>query len=320
MKLNPKDGRLYAINPENGFFGVAPGTSTKTNPQAMNTISQNTIFTNVALTEDGHVWWEGMTKTPPSGKITSWENQVWDSTDPKSVKPNHLAHPNSRFTAPTVQCSIIDPKWEDVEGVPISAIIFGGRRERLVPLVFEAKSWEHGVLLGSSVASEKTAAAEGKVGEVRFDPFAMLPFCGYNMGDYFSHWLQLPKQSLHPERMPKIFHVNWFRKSSTGEFLWPGFGDNARVLEWIVKRIEAGENDIGAVDTPIGKLPRTEDLNVNGLGLSNDTLTELLSVDVKGYLAEVERIQTYHTMFGDRYPEVLKQELKELKERLQKAA
>jgi len=306
-----KDGRLYAINPENGFFGVAPGTSSKTNPNALKTIEKNTVFTNVALTENGDVWWEGLSKQPPAGKITSWLGEPWT---PQSGKP--AAHPNSRFTVPIEQCPIIDPAYNDLSGVPISAILFGGRRKNLVPLVFETFNWTHGCLVGSAVASEKTAAAEGKVGELRFDPFAMLPFCGYSMGDYFQHWVNIgTKLAPNKQNVPKIFHVNWFRQDDRGQYMWPGFGENSRVLKWIIDRVEGKAK---AVQTPIGYVPADGALDLQGLDVDANTMKKLLYVDRPGYLKELEAIRSYQKTFGPRFPNSLRNEVDELEARLKK--
>ncbi|NGX39923.1 MAG: Phosphoenolpyruvate carboxykinase [GTP] [Chlamydiae bacterium] len=303
MKLK-EDGRLYAINPEAGFFGVAPGTSYDSNPSAMQTIEKNSIFTNVALTPDGDVWWEGMTEeTPP--KLTDWRGNDWT---PESTTP--ASHPNARFTTPASQCPVIDPAWEDPTGVPISGMIFGGRRSSTVPLVYEAFNWQHGTFIGASVSSERTAAAKGKVGELRHDPFAMLPFCGYNMGDYFGHWLEMGHQT-EPSKLPKIFHVNWFRKSEEGKFLWPGFGENIRVLKWIFERC-SGKGK--AKETPIGYVP--EDLDLSGLDLSSDAMQELFEIDAESYLREVEELESYFFIFGKTLPQGIRDELDGLKNRL----
>ncbi|HVA06911.1 MAG TPA: phosphoenolpyruvate carboxykinase (GTP), partial [Acidimicrobiales bacterium] len=301
------DGRLRAINPEYGMFGVAPGTGIDTNPNAVKALSHGTIFTNVALTDDGDVWWEGLTKEPPEHLI-DWLGQDWT---PASSTP--AAHPNSRFTTPLAQVPSIAPEWEDPEGVPISAILFGGRRASVVPLVTEAFDWPHGVFLGSIMASETTAAATGAVGNLRRDPFAMLPFCGYNMGDYFAHWLRIGSTAQRPDRLPKIFYVNWFRKGTDGRFLWPGYGDNARVLAWIFDRC-AGE--VKAVNTPIGRLPDQYDLIVDGLDIDSETLEKLLAVDTSGWRDEVPLIEEHFSRFGDRLPEELRDQLLALDKRL----
>ena len=289
------DGRLYAVNPEAGFFGVAPGTSRNTNQNALETLSRNTVFTNTALTADGDVWWEGLTRTPPEG-LTNWKGR---SHDPASGEP--AAHPNARFAAPAGQCPTIAPEWEDPRGVPIDAILFGGRRASAVPLVTEAFDWEHGVFMGSTVASEGTAAAENRVGELRRDPFAMLPFCGYNMGDYFAHWLALGDQA-DAAKLPRIFFVNWFRKDDQGRFVWPGFGENARVLKWIAERID-GEAE--ALDTPVGRVPTPEALDLDGLDLTATQLSTLLEVDAEVWAEEAALIPDFYAQFGDRLPERL---------------
>ncbi|CRX39066.1 phosphoenolpyruvate carboxykinase (GTP) [Estrella lausannensis] len=301
-----KDGRLYAINPEAGFFGVAPGTSLKSNPNAMATIRQNTIFTNVALTDEGDVWWEAMTDTPPAHLI-DWQGRNWtpDSGERSS-------HPNSRFTAPASQCPSIDPAWEDKAGVPISAIIFGGRRRDTVPLVLEALNWKHGTFLGASVSSEMTAAQEGVVGKLRHDPFAMLPFAGYNMGDYFQHWLNIGEKSS-PSLLPKIFFVNWFRRGQDGSYLWPGFGENSRVLKWILERV-SGEG--AALKTPIGYLPKKNALDVEGLNITKTALDQLLKVDKEAWIKDLEHLRDYFKLFGDRFPKTLSEELNELERKL----
>jgi phosphoenolpyruvate carboxykinase (GTP) len=302
-----EDGTLRAINPEAGFFGVAPGTGPKTNANALASMRANTIFTNTALTDDGDVWWEGLTPTPPEG-LTDWRGRRWS---PNLGEP--AAHPNSRFTSPAAQCPIIAPEWDDPQGVPISAILFGGRRATTAPLVTEAFDWEHGVFLASNVASEGTAAAESKIGEVRRDPFAMLPFCGYNMGDYFAHWLKVGAEAPDPDKLPRIFYVNWFRKDASGRFLWPGFGDNARVLKWIVDRLE-GRAD--ARSTPIGRAPLPGDIDVSGLSLGADDMAALLEVDGKEWAAEVVRIREHYARFGDRLPKALQRQLEGLVGRL----
>lgn len=302
-----RDGRLYAINPEAGFFGVAPGTSMDTNPNAMLTITRNTIFTNVAMTSEGDVWWEGKTKRIPEG-LTDWLGKEWT---PESEGP--AAHPNSRFTTPSHQCPVIDENWESPEGVPISGIIFGSRRAHFIPLVHEAFNWQHGVFVGSIVSSEKTAAASGGLGEIRHDPFAMLPFCGYNMGDYFGHWLNMGTKT-DPDKLPKIFYVNWFRKDETGKFLWPGFGENIRVLKWIFDRTD--NNESLAQETPIGFLPAKNSIDVKGLDISKETLERLFYLNVEMWIKETEEIREYYKQFGSHLPEGLKSELEALNERL----
>ena len=289
------DGRLYAVNPEAGFFGVAPGTSRNTNHNALETLATNTIFTNTALTADGDVWWEGLTKQTPEG-MTNWKGQPHD---PASGEP--AAHPNARFAAPASQCPSIAPEWEDPRGVPIDAILFGGRRASAVPLVTEAFDWEHGVFMGSTVASEGTAAAENKVGELRRDPFAMLPFCGYNMGDYFAHWLKMGR-GRDASKLPRIFFVNWFRKDQDGRFVWPGFGDNARVLKWISERID-GEAE--AVDTAVGRVPSVAAMDLSGLDLTPAQLSILLDVDADVWAEEAALIPDFYRQFGDRLPTAL---------------
>jgi phosphoenolpyruvate carboxykinase (GTP) len=300
------DGRLYAINPEAGFFGVAPGTSYKTNPNAMDTLWGNSIYTNTALTDDGDIWWEEMTDEPPA-RATSWKGEPWT---PDSDTP--AAHPNARFTAPAAQCPSIGAEWEDPAGVPISAILFGGRRRTTVPLVTEANSWEHGVFLGSIMASETTAAQQGAAGVLRFDPMAMLPFCGYNFADYFNHWLSMEK-STDPDKLPRIFFVNWFRRDDDGRFLWPGFGENSRVLKWVFERV-AGTAE--AVDTPIGKLPTADALDTDGLDVSDDDLEALLSVDTEGWIAAIPQMRDHFARFGDRLPAALNVELDTLEANL----
>ena len=304
MKPGP-DGRLYAINPEAGLFGVAPGTNEETNPNAIAAVRANTIFTNVALTPDGDVWWEGMDL--PDGSLTDWRGQPWtkDSSTP-------AAHPNSRFTAPAGQNPAVAPEWEDPAGVPISAILFGGRRASVVPLVTQSRDWANGVFMGSIVASETTAAATGAVGNLRRDPFAMLPFCGYNMGDYFAHWLSFAEH-YDEETLPKVFYVNWFRKGDNGRWLWPGFGENSRVLEWVFKRV-AGDAD--AVETPIGFVPTMDSLDVTGVDVSSADMAELLDVDFDEWRAEVPSIRQHFAQFGERLPAALHAQLDELESRL----
>jgi phosphoenolpyruvate carboxykinase (GTP) len=300
------DGRLRAINPEAGFFGVAPGTSTKTNPNAILTLDGNCIFTNCAMTDDGDIWWEGMTDEPPA-HLVDWKGNDWT---PASATP--ASHPNARFTAPAAQDPAIAPEWQDPAGVPISAILFGGRRRTTVPLVTQAFDWEHGVFLGSIMASETTAAAAGAVGNLRRDPFAMLPFCGYNMADYFAHWLEIG-HATEPEKLPKIFYVNWFRKSPDGAWLWPGFGDNSRVLEWVFERVEGSG---AAVETPIGILPADGAIDLEGVDVSADDMAELLRVDRDEWRAELPGIEEHYAQFGDRTPAALRRQLEALRERL----
>jgi len=300
------DGQLYAINPEAGFFGVAPGTGMSTNPNAMLALNENCIFTNVAETMDGDVWWEGMTNEAPD-QLIDWRGQNWT---PSSDAP--AAHPNARFTVSAAQCPAIADEWEELKGVPISAILFGGRRATVVPLVNEATSWNQGTFFGSIVSSEKTAAASGTIGELRRDPMAMLPFCGYNMADYWQHWIDMGKRD--GARLPKIFYVNWFRKNEQGGFIWPGFGENSRVLEWIFKRCDGA---VDAVETPIGLLPTLDGLNLDQLGLSEDAIASLLRVDADGWMAELPLIEDYYASFGEHVPEELKEELEELKRKLE---
>ena len=301
-----EDGRLYAINPEAGFFGVAPGTSMDTNPNAMHTLASNSIFTNAALTEDTDVWWEEMSDEPPE-TVTSWLGEEWHPGDEKTA-----AHPNARYTTPAAQCPIIDPNWENPNGVPISAILFGGRRAATVPLAFEAFDWQHGTFIGSIASSERTAAAAGTVGELRRDPMAMLPFCGYNMGDYFAHWLEMGKNT-DASKLPKIFYVNWFRKDADGGWLWPGFGENSRVLKWIVERVSGtGE----AIETPIGYLPAAGAIDISGLDVTDAQMTELLNVDVEEWLNEIESIREHYARFEETLPEALSDELAALEARL----
>ncbi len=301
-----EDGQLYAINPEAGFFGVAPGTSMDTNPNAMHTLASNSIFTNAALTEDGDVWWEEKSEEPPE-TLTSWLGEEWHPDDEKTA-----AHPNSRYTTPASQCPIIDPNWENPNGVPISAILFGGRRATTVPLVFESFDWQHGTFIGSIASSERTAAAAGTVGELRRDPMAMLPFCGYNMGDYFTHWLEMGKNA-DANKLPKIFYVNWFRKDADGGWLWPGFGENSRVLKWIVERV-SGKGE--AVKTPIGYLPTPDAIDISGLDVTAAEMEELLNVDVEEWLKEIESIREHYARFEETLPEALSDELATLEARL----
>ena len=296
------DGRLYAINPEAGFFGVAPGTGYDTNANAMETLWGNSIFTNTALTSDGDVWWEGMSEDAPA-RATDWRGNAWT---PEVETP--AAHPNARFTAPAEQCPSIAPEWQDPAGVPISAILFGGRRRTTVPLVTQAFNWDHGVFLGSIMASETTAAQQGSVGNLRFDPMAMLPFCGYNMGDYFAHWLTVGAATA-AENLPQIFFVNWFRRDEDGRFLWPGYGENSRVLKWIFERV-AGTAD--ATETPIGFLPLIEDLDTKGLSVADADMNKLLSVDCDGWRAAVPQIRDHYAQFGDALPDELTQALNTL--------
>jgi phosphoenolpyruvate carboxykinase (GTP) len=302
-----EDGRLYAINPEAGFFGVAPGTGKHTNRNALDTLHSNTIFTNVATTADGDVWWEGLTETPPEG-LTDWKGRPWT---PGSGEP--AAHPNARFAAPAGQCPTVASEWEDPKGVPISAILFGGRRASAVPLVTEAFNWQHGVFLASNVASEGTAAAENKVGELRRDPFAMLPFCGYNMGDYFNHWLSIGQKG-DAAKLPRIYFVNWFRKDEGGKFVWPGYGENSRVLKWIVERLE-GKAQVQS--SPIGNLPAKGALDISGLNLTEAQMELLLSVDRDVWREEAALIPGAYDRFADRLPKALWQELDALMERLE---
>ena len=301
-----EDGRLYAINPEAGFFGVAPGTSMDTNPNAMHTLASNSIFTNAALTPEKDVWWEEMSEEEPD-TVTSWLGEEWHPGDEKTA-----AHPNARYTTPASQCPIIDPNWENPNGVPISAILFGGRRASTVPLVFEAFNWQHGTFIGSIASSERTAAAAGTVGELRRDPMAMLPFCGYNMGDYFSHWLEMGAKT-EANKLPRIFYVNWFRKDADGGWLWPGFGENSRVLKWIVDRI-SGKGE--AVETPIGYLPTTDGIDTSGLDVSEQQMEELLHVNTNEWLNEIQSIREHYERFEDTLPKALSDELDALETRL----
>ena len=301
-----KDGQLYAINPEAGFFGVAPGTGYETNANAMHTLNANCIFTNTALTSEGDVWWEGMTETKPA-RATDWRNDAWT---PESETP--AAHPNARFTAPASQCPSIAPEWQDPSGVPISAILFGGRRRTTVPLVTQAFDWDHGVFLGSIMASETTAAAGGAVGRLRFDPMAMLPFCGYNMADYFSHWLSVGSKTS-AAKLPQIFFVNWFRRGNDGRFLWPGFGENSRVLKWIFERLEGKAE---AQKTAIGFLPATDSLYIDGLSINTTDLEAITSLDTDGWREAVPQIREHFALFGDRLPAKLHDSLNSLESAL----
>ncbi len=304
-----EDGRLWAINPEAGFFGVAPGTNDKSNYNAMMSTKKDTIFTNVAYNlDDDTVWWEKFDSNPPENAL-DWQGNSWNG----KTSEEKGAHPNSRFTAPAKNCPCISKDWESPEGVPISAIIFGGRRAKTAPLVYQSRSWQHGVFVGSSLASETTAAAAGKVGVVRRDPMAMLPFCGYNMGEYFGHWLNMGKKAGNP---PKIFHVNWFRTNDKGDFLWPGYGENFRVLEWIIKRCEEG---VGAEESLIGFIPKAEDINTEDLDVSEDVLRGLLTIDVESWLEDIDSIGAFYGKIGDTLPEGLKEELRVLKQNLASA-
>jgi phosphoenolpyruvate carboxykinase (GTP) len=309
MKFGP-DGRLYAINPEAGFFGVAPGTSVKSNPNAMRTCESNSIFTNCALTPDGDVWWEDMTDAPPA-QLVDWLRRPWTPGSGRKA-----AHPNARFTTPARQCPVISPDWENPAGVPISAILFGGRRGGVVPLVNEATSWTHGTFMGSIMSSETTAAAAGAVGQLRHDPFAMLPFCGYHMGDYFAHWLAIGARA-DAAKLPRIYYVNWFRKGPDGRFLWPGYGDNSRVLKWIFERVDGSGR---AVDTPIGRLPAAGALDVGGLRVSDADMSELVRADIDAWIAELPSIRAHYEKFGSHLPAGLRDELAALEKRLQAAA
>jgi phosphoenolpyruvate carboxykinase (GTP) len=304
-----EDGRLYAINPEAGFFGVAPGTGYDTNANAMETLWGNCLFTNTALTADGDVWWEGMSDVPPA-RATDWKGNTWT---PESDAP--AAHPNARFTAPASQCPCAAPEWQDPKGVPISAILFGGRRRTTVPLVTQAFDWDHGVFLGSIMASETTAAQAGAVGNLRFDPMAMLPFCGYNMADYFAHWLNIGSKG-QKDKLPQIFFVNWFRRDEDGRFLWPGYGENSRVLKWIFDRVDGGAN---AVRTPIGYLPSPADIDTNGLDVANGDMTTILSVDVAGWREALPQIRDHYAQFGSKLPARLSDALDTLDKELANA-
>jgi phosphoenolpyruvate carboxykinase (GTP) len=305
MKVGP-DGMLRAINPEAGFFGVAPGTGNHTNPNAILTLAANSVFTNTAYTDDGDVWWEGMTETAPDHLI-SWKGQDWT---PAAGTP--AAHPNARFTAPASQDPAIAAEWEDPTGVPISAMLFGGRRSTVIPLITEAFDWSHGVFMASIMASETTAAQAGAVGKLRRDPMAMLPFCGYNMADYFRHWLSM-NGKVDSDKLPKIFYVNWFRKDADGRWLWPGFGENSRVLEWVFERC-AGTG--AAVETPIGLLPAAGAIPTDGLDVPAADMDELLRVDAEEWRAELPSIEEHYATFGERLPEVLRDELEALRKRL----
>jgi phosphoenolpyruvate carboxykinase (GTP) len=301
-----EDGRLYAVNPESGFFGVAPGTGHKTNPNAMDTVERNTIFTNCALTDDGDVWWEGMTEEPPEHAI-DWRGNDWT---PDSEEP--AAHPNARFTVPAAQCPSIAPEWEDPAGVPIDAFLFGGRRGTVIPLVTEAFDWEHGVFLGATMSVETTAAAAGEVGQLRFDPMAMLPFCGYNMADYFGHWLEIARRH-DRAKLPRIFLVNWFRKDDDGNFIWPGFGENSRVLEWVFRRCDGGGE---TVETPLGFVPASGDIYTAGLDLTPERLDQLLAVDPDLLRDQLPQVKEHLARFGDRLPGEIHSQLEALKQRL----
>jgi phosphoenolpyruvate carboxykinase (GTP) len=300
-----KDGRLYAINPEAGFFGVAPGTGASTNPNAVKMLEHDTIFTNCALTDDGDVWWEGLTKEPPA-HLTDWKGNDWT---PDSDTP--AAHPNARFTVSAAQAPSMAAEWEDPVGVPIDAVMFGGRRSTVVPLVTEARNWEHGVFLGSSMSSEKTAAAAGNVGELRFDPFAMLPFCGYNMADYFGYWLSLPERE--GVKLPRLFYVNWFRKDDDGKFIWPGFGDNIRVLAWMFRRLEGNAE---AEDSLLGLVPREGEIDIEDLAIGEEHMRELRSIDPDDMRDQIPQMQQHFAQFGDRLPDRLRAQMQDLAERL----
>jgi phosphoenolpyruvate carboxykinase (GTP) len=301
------DGQLYAVNPEAGFFGVAPGTSARTNPNAMKMLEQNAVFTNCARTDDGDIWWEGMTAEPPA-HLTDWRGNDWT---PDSETP--AAHPNARFTVAIEQCPSVGSEWEDPAGVPISAILVGGRRASIVPLVHEARDWEHGTFMASIMSSETTVAQAGEVGKLRFDPMAMLPFCGYHMGDYFAHWLRVAKRE--DARLPKVFYVNWFRKDDDGKFMWPGFGENSRVLAWIFRRL-TGEAD--AEETPIGLLPQLGEggIDLTGLDIAAETMAQLLEVDVEGWTAQLPQIKQHYAEFGAKLPAELHAQLEALEQRL----
>jgi phosphoenolpyruvate carboxykinase (GTP) len=307
MKFGP-DGRLYGINPEAGFFGVAPGTSMKSNANAMLTVTKNSIFTNCAMTHEGDVWWEGMTDAVPA-ELTDWLRRPWTPSSGRKA-----AHPNARFTTPASQCPVIAPEYDDPKGVPIDAILFGGRRAGVVPLVTESFNWQHGTFLGATASSETTAAAAGKVGQLRRDPMAMLPFCGYNMGDYFGHYLKIGARA--GAKLPKIYYVNWFRQDANGKFLWPGYGDNSRVLKWVFERCNGTAE---AVDTPIGRLPRPNDLDLTGLHLAPGAIEKLLAVDIEGWSNEVPLIREHFAKFGSHLPKELTDEVNSLEQRLKSA-
>jgi phosphoenolpyruvate carboxykinase (GTP) len=301
-----KDGKLYAVNPEAGFFGVAPGTGKKTNPNALKMLGHDVVFTNCAKTDDGDIWWEGM--GDPPAHLTDWRGDDWT---PDSDKP--AAHPNARFTVPIAQCPSIDPQWDSPAGVPIDAMLFGGRRATVVPLVYEARDWEHGVFLGSTMSSEKTAAATGNVGELRFDPMAMLPFCGYNMGDYFRHWLEIGRRN--GADLPRIFYVNWFRKDDDGKFLWPGFGENCRPLAWIFRRLEGKAK---ANETAIGSVPPVGEggIDTSGLEIDRESVEKLLEVDHDAWMEQLPQMHEHYGKFGDALPDELRAQLDELERRL----
>ena len=303
-----QDGRLFAINPEAGIFGVAPGTGMASNANAMLSLHRDCIFTNVAETDDGDIWWEGMTEEPPDHLID------WNGNDWTPESGTLAAHPNARFTVSAAQCPVIADEWEDLAGVPISAILFGGRRATVVPLVNEAANWTQGTFFGSIISSEKTAAATGTIGELRRDPMAMLPFCGYNMADYWQHWVDISKMP--HVQLPRIYYVNWFRKDANGKYIWPGFGENSRVLKWIFERCEGSAD---AEETPIGNLPTMDSLDLSGIDLGQDEIAQLLSVEIDGWLSEIPLIEAYYTQYGDRVPQALRHELNSLRERLENA-
>ena len=303
-----QDGRLFAINPEAGIFGVAPGTGMASNANAMLSLHRDCIFTNVAETDDGDIWWEGMTEEPPDHLID------WNGNDWTPESGTLAAHPNARFTVSAAQCPVIADEWEDLAGVPISAILFGGRRATVVPLVNEAANWTQGTFFGSIISSEKTAAATGTIGELRRDPMAMLPFCGYNMADYWQHWVDISK--MQHVQLPRIYYVNWFRKDANGKFIWPGFGENSRVLKWIFERCEGSAD---AEETPIGNLPTMDSLDLSGIDLGQDEIAQLLSVEIDGWLSEIPLIEAYYTQYGDRVPQAIRQELNSLRVRLENA-